>query len=114
MRPGPSSDTVTGLVGLGLFALFIYCAGNVACSLYAKRNEPPDWQKPAPTLPATKVTPKPEMPIQVTFRRSSVANGLVAQFNNTSDRYLKIHVQLRNPTTREVNQAYLEVDARRE
>ena len=42
---------------------------------------------------------KPEMPISISIRKAFTGDGLVAQFNNHSDRYLSAIVQFQNPTT---------------
>lgn len=44
------------------------------------------------------VKAKPALPVVVNFRSSMLGQGLVAVFENTSDRYLTVVLSLRNPT----------------
>ena len=41
---------------------------------------------------------KPALPVIVNFRSSMLGQGLVAVFENTSDRYLTVVLSVRNPT----------------
>ena len=51
----------------------------------------------------------PELPISLSFRKAEFGKGLVAQFTNKSDRYLKIAVDVINTTTKNKHAQYIEV-----
>lgn len=55
---------------------------------------------------------KPALPVVVSFRSSILGRGLVAVFENTSDRYLTVALSVRNPTLSTAKRFRLELDPR--
>ena len=55
---------------------------------------------------------KPALPVVVSFRSSILGKGLVAVFENTSDRYLSVVLTLRNPTLSTAKRFRLELGPR--
>jgi len=53
---------------------------------------------------------KPALPVVVSFRSSILGKGLVAVFENTSDRYLTVILSVRNPTLSIAKRFKLELD----
>jgi hypothetical protein len=53
---------------------------------------------------------KPALPVVVSFRSSILGKGLVAVFENTSDRYLSVVLSVRNPTLSTANRFTLELE----
>ena len=53
---------------------------------------------------------KPALPVVVSFRSSILGKGLVAVFENTSDRYLSVVLSVRNPTLSTARRFTLELD----
>lgn len=52
---------------------------------------------------------KPPLPVSVTHRESMVGEGYVAQFENQSDKFLTIAVELRNETIGKKRSGHLEL-----
>ena len=52
---------------------------------------------------------KPQMPVQVTYRGSLVGEGYVAQFRNTSDKYLQVVVTINNNTLGQTKQGPIDI-----
>ena len=57
-------------------------------------------------------TARPALPVVVGFRSSMLGQGLVAMFENTSDRYLTVVLDVRNPTSSTANRFQLELAPR--
>jgi len=55
---------------------------------------------------------KPALPVVVGFRSSVLGKGLVAEIENTSDRYLTVILAVRNPTLSTARRFKLELDPR--
>jgi len=53
---------------------------------------------------------KPALPVVVSFRSSILGKGLVAVFENTSDRYLTVMLSVRNPTLSTAKRFKLELE----
>lgn len=53
---------------------------------------------------------KPALPVVVSFRSSILGRGLVAVFENISDRYLTVVLSVRNPTLSTAKRFRLELD----
>jgi len=53
---------------------------------------------------------KPAMPVVVSFRSSILGKGLVAVFENTSDRYLTVVLSVRSPTLSTAKRFTIELD----
>ncbi|MFH1067766.1 MAG: hypothetical protein V1746_07675 [bacterium] len=49
------------------------------------------------------------MPVQITLRESVMGQGYVVQFNNTSNKYLKIRVFYKDRTLRKSKKSLLEL-----
>jgi hypothetical protein len=60
------------------------------------------------------ISSKPAMPVVVNFRASMWGKGLVAEIENTSDRYLTVVLSVRNPTLSTVKRFRLELDPKSE
>jgi len=56
------------------------------------------------------ISAKPALPVVVSFRSSILGKGLVAVFENTSDRYLSVVLSVRNPTLSTARRFTLELD----
>jgi hypothetical protein len=63
-------------------------------------------------LQQARETARPALPVVVGFRSSMLGQGLVAMFENTSDRYLTVVLAVRNPTSSTANRFQLELAPR--
>jgi len=61
---------------------------------------------------AASVVAKPALPLVVGFRSSMLGKGLVAQIENTSDRYLTVILAVRNPTLSTAHRFSLNLEPR--
>jgi hypothetical protein len=52
---------------------------------------------------------KPPMPVSVSFRTATFGSGLVAQFKNTSSRYLTVVLYFENRTLHQSTNGYIEL-----
>ena len=57
-------------------------------------------------------TARPALPVVIGFRSSMLGQGLVAMFENTSDRYLSVVLAVRNPPSSTANRFQLELAPR--
>lgn len=53
---------------------------------------------------------KPHVPVRVSFRRSLLGRGLVGIFENTSDKYLSVIIELTNPTLKRTKRITLNLN----
>lgn len=60
----------------------------------------------------TAVAAKPVLPVVIGFRSSMLGKGLVAEIENTSDRYLTVILTVRNPTLSTARRFKLDLDPR--